>query len=116
MRTARICTPNGAILGASSLLILGLMAVSACSAVADAKTGPRAPEKIYDTTCGYCHGHNVGPIIKGRKLPAAAIEVFVRNGNGAMPAFKPTEITPEELTTLAQWISNSEVDDTEHGQ
>lgn len=77
---------------------------------------PRDPERIYRTTCGYCHGHNVGPIIRGRALPPEAIEIFVRNGNGAMPAFRPTEISPAELTALARWISTSKADPKEHGQ
>ena len=77
---------------------------------------PRGPEYIYDRTCGYCHGHNVGPIILGRGLPPEVIETFVRRGNGAMPAFKPTEITDAELAALADWISQAEADEAEHGQ
>lgn len=77
---------------------------------------PRGPQFIYDRTCGYCHGHNVGPIILGRNLPPQLIESFVRHGNGAMPAFKPTEITDAELAALARWISTADQDETEHGQ
>ncbi|WP_421836760.1 c-type cytochrome [Novosphingobium sp.] len=77
---------------------------------------PRAPDAIYAKTCGYCHGHNVGPVIRGRSLPAEAIEMIVRHGQGAMPAFKPTEISPAELSALAKWISASKADSKEHGQ
>ena len=107
---------RGGMLAASALLISGFGLISACGSIADARTGPREPEKIYDSTCGYCHGHNVGPIIKGRNLPPEAIEYFVRHGSGAMPAFRPTEITPDELAALANWISASKEDETEHGQ
>ncbi len=77
---------------------------------------PRAPEYLYERTCGYCHGHNVAPIIRGRKLPAAVTSALVRSGNGAMPAFKPTEITDQELEALAQWLATAEADPEEHGR
>ena len=86
------------------------------SAQASYEITPREPEFLYDRTCGYCHGHNVGPVLKGRNLSPALIEYFVRNGNGAMPAFKPTEITNRELAALAQWLAAAPVDSTEHGQ
>lgn len=76
----------------------------------------RTPEALYATNCGYCHGHNVGPIIRGRNLPPQLIEYMVRNGNSAMPAFKPTEVTPAELAALAEWISRSAADPKEHGR
>ncbi len=76
---------------------------------------PREPEYLYARTCGYCHGHNIAPIIRGRNLPPAVIESIVRSGMGAMPAFKPTEITNTELEALAEWLSQSEVDPEEHG-
>lgn len=77
---------------------------------------PRIPEVVYAKTCGYCHGHNVGPVIRGRGLPAEAIEMIVRHGQGAMPAFKPTEISLAELSALAKWIAASKADTKEHGQ
>lgn len=104
--------------------ILGL-AVATCAISLSLATGGlaqepasagRAPEAIYAGNCGYCHGHNVGPIIRGRKLPPQLVEHMVRNGNGAMPAFRPTEITPAELAALARWISQSADDPKEHGR
>ncbi|MEO5707915.1 MAG: cytochrome c [Alteraurantiacibacter sp.] len=77
---------------------------------------PRDPQVIYDRTCGYCHGHNVGPILLGRRLPAAVVSAIVRSGNGAMPAFRPTEITDVELAALATWIETASTDTTDHGQ
>lgn len=85
-------------------------------AASTATETPRDPAYVYRTTCGYCHGHNVGPVIRGRALPPETIEYMVRNGNGAMPAFRPTEISPAELAALAQWISTSKADPKEHGQ
>jgi mono/diheme cytochrome c family protein len=78
--------------------------------------GERAPEEIYAKTCGYCHGKNVGPVIRGRALPAEAIKLMVRSGPNGMPAFRPTEITNSELDKLATWISTSKADPKEKGQ
>lgn len=103
------------------------LALAACTAMAAGMGGsaraqatyevqPRAPEYLYARTCGYCHGHNVAPIIRGRNLPAPVIAAMVRSGQGAMPAFKPTEITNAELQALAQWLSTAPADPREHGQ
>ncbi|WP_144095969.1 c-type cytochrome [Croceicoccus sediminis] len=77
---------------------------------------PRAPEKIYAQTCGYCHGVNVGPVIRGRELPPEVTKAFVRMGPNAMPAFRETEISNEELDALATWLQQSEADPKERGQ
>jgi len=82
----------------------------------DASTPARTPEQIYTTNCGFCHGHNVGPIIKGRGLPPEMVTYMVRHGAGAMPAFKPTEVTPEELKALGVWIFKSKADQAERGK
>ncbi len=76
----------------------------------------RSPEQVYAKVCGYCHGRNVGPIILGRGLPAEAVHYIVRHGQNAMPAFRPTEITPGELDALSQWVSQSPARKEEHGQ
>lgn len=78
--------------------------------------GERAPEIIYSKICGYCHGRNVGPVIRGRALPVDAVKFIVRNGQNGMPAFRPTEITSAELGALATWISASKADPMEKGQ
>ncbi|KPL67823.1 hypothetical protein SZ64_06665 [Erythrobacter sp. SG61-1L] len=103
--------------GLAGIVALAMPAYSATVGDGGANApAPREPERIYRTTCGYCHGHNIGPIIRGRALPPEAIEAMVRSGNGAMPAFKPTEITHVELAALARWISTSKADPKEHGQ
>ncbi len=95
-------------------LAVGLSA--SASAQATYEIEPREPAYLYARTCGYCHGHNIAPIIRGRSLPPAVIQSIVRSGMGAMPAFKPTEITDTELEALSAWISQSEADPEEHGQ
>ena len=76
----------------------------------------RSPEQVYSAVCGYCHGKNVGPVIRGRGLPAEAVEYQVRHGLNAMPAFRATENTPAELKALAAWLQTSTADPKEHGQ
>jgi mono/diheme cytochrome c family protein len=76
----------------------------------------RTAEQVYASTCAYCHGANIGPVIRGRALPAAMVEMTVRQGRNAMPAFRPSEISPAELNDLAQWIEASAVDPKEKGQ
>lgn len=72
----------------------------------DAKLA-QGPEGTYSRTCGYCHGTNVGPILLGKGYPPEAITYMVRNGKGAMPAFRPTEISEAELQALSKWVSTS---------
>jgi mono/diheme cytochrome c family protein len=76
----------------------------------------RSPEQVYSAVCGYCHGQNVGPVIRGRGLPAESVELMVRHGLNAMPAFRPTEISPAELKALAVWVEKSAPDPKEKGQ
>jgi mono/diheme cytochrome c family protein len=95
-------------------LALGLIVAAACGRAA-ADTASRPPERIYATNCGYCHGHNVGPLIRGRGLPSDYVATMVRHGRGPMPAFRQTEISPAELDALARWISASRPDPREHG-
>lgn len=116
MAHSGVAVPLGLLVMALSLCGGALALSGKAKAQASYEVEPRSPQFIYDRTCGYCHGHNVGPIILGRQLPAAVVSAIVRSGNGAMPAFKPTEITDTELRALSQWISASDADDGEHGQ
>ncbi|KHS45001.1 MULTISPECIES: cytochrome c [Novosphingobium] len=105
----------------TALAIAGatLLALAA-PAIASQKLGEtqpiRAPETVYAKTCGYCHGRNVGPIILGRAIPAESVKYIVRHGQNGMPAFRPTEVKPEELEALAAWIEKSDARKGEHGQ
>jgi len=98
---------------AAGPLVIGL-ATSASGSVS--ATSSRPPEKIYATTCGYCHGSHVAPLIRGRGVPADAVIQIVRTGPAAMPAFRPTEITDAELKSLAQWLQESKADPKETGK
>jgi mono/diheme cytochrome c family protein len=101
-------------------LALGIVTLAGGAAFAGQKLGQpqseRAPEEIYTKTCGYCHGKNIGPVIRGRALPGDAIKTIVRHGQNGMPAFRPTEITNSELEKLAQWVSASKADPKELGK
>lgn len=91
-------------------------AALAAGRAAETPLAGRPPERVYAVTCGYCHGHNVGPIILGRRIPAATVQAMVRGGRGAMPAFRPTEITNAELAALSRWIEKSKANPKEHGK
>lgn len=64
--------------------------------------------EIYAKICAYCHEAQVGPQIRHRDLPAAYIRAVVRNGNRAMPAFRPSEIDDESLVKLADFIATKD--------
>ena len=62
---------------------------------------------VYAKTCAYCHDHGVGPVLRGRGLPAPLINVFARNGIRSMPAFREAEIDDAALAMLADYISKN---------
>lgn len=102
---------------AATLLAVGLGgAAYAASQKLGEPLGQRSPQKVYASTCGYCHGTNVGPIILGRKLPADYVQQMVREGRNAMPAFRPTEVSPEELAALSKWIEQAPANPQEKGK
>jgi mono/diheme cytochrome c family protein len=63
--------------------------------------------QVYQQVCIHCHETNVGPAITGRGLNLPVVKHFVRNGNNAMPAWRPTEISDTELERLAVWLEAS---------
>ena len=108
---------RGVFAGAIALLAIPLLGAAAPgSQPLGATLAQRAPQKMYASTCGYCHGVNVGPVILGRHLPADYVRQMVRGGRNAMPAFRPTEISPAELDQLAQWVSAAPANPQEKGQ
>lgn len=64
-------------------------------------------EQIFDKVCQYCHTHDVGPVLTGRSLPPEYFATIARNGLRAMPAFKPTELSSEDLAKVANYLSES---------
>lgn len=105
-----------ATLWAAACAALAAGAPAGARAQGDASAAPRAPAAVYAQTCGYCHGANVGPVILGRALPAPMIMATARSGRGAMPAFRPTEISDAELAALAAWVAASQPAQGEHGK
>jgi mono/diheme cytochrome c family protein len=90
-----------------------LLACTAALATSTVCASDRTPEKVFEDTCAYCHGHYIAPGITvieqilGRGLPPALTKTYVRNGLGRMPAFRVTEISDSELEALAKWIETS---------
>lgn len=93
-------------------LFVIIFATSNAWSAQDEKSSPgfawKDGAEIYAKICAYCHEAQVGPQIRNRDLPAAYIRAVVRNGNRAMPAFRPSEIDDESLVKLADFISKKE--------
>lgn len=107
-----VCPAGGEVLNR----IRFLLAAAAGALASGAAAADRPPQVVYAQTCGYCHGANVGPVIRGRGIDAGAIVYIVRHGQNAMPAFRQTEIGPSELDALAGWIEQSAADPAERGR
>ncbi|MCF7981921.1 MAG: cytochrome c [Pseudomonadales bacterium] len=67
----------------------------------------RSGERVYQAVCQYCHETGIGPKLTGRQLPSAYIQHVARNGLRAMPAFRITEISHQELASVAKLIETS---------
>lgn len=95
-----------------SFMFTVIFAISNAWSAQDEKNNPgfawKDGAEIYAKICAYCHETHVGPQIRHRELPAAYIRAIVRNGNRAMPAFRPSEIDDESLIKLADFISKKE--------
>lgn len=89
---------------AKTLLLLSLVVYFPAGQSAEPA---RSGEGIYQVVCQYCHDTGIGPQLKGRQLPSVYIQHVARNGLNAMPAFRPTEISDQELTGLAAFIEIS---------
>ena len=70
-------------------------------------------EQIFDKVCQYCHTHDVGPILTGRDLSPAYSIAIARNGLNGMPAFRPTELSAEDLEKVATYLSESPSEDSQ---
>lgn len=90
----------------AACLALPLMMLTS-HAVADGDGSWKGGENVYAKVCGHCHENLVGPVIKGRQLPAPYITAIVRNGFRAMPAFPASFIDDKALQQVADYISQS---------
>jgi mono/diheme cytochrome c family protein len=97
----------------ASLLAVGMVAGSAWAAP------QQAPEQgfawkdgaeVYNKVCALCHDTAVGPSILGRGHDPIYIQLMVRNGSRAMPAFRASEIDDESLKKLAEYVSKTAAD------
>lgn len=98
----------------AGLLLAMIMSAGMAMEAAQAAAGESTPAafrwkdgaEVYAKVCGYCHdGGKVGPQLLGRALPPPYIQMVVRNGNRAMPAFRAAEIDDESLRKLADFVS-----------
>lgn len=94
----------------------------------EAATSSARGEAVFRKVCAPCHGAGPGidgsPLLPGtaklqakyqaavpaalenrRDLNAAALRAFVRNGVGAMPRFRKTEISDADMDAMAVWLA-----------
>jgi mono/diheme cytochrome c family protein len=80
-------------------------------------TGP----EVFERHCVHCHGASdeapgtrqlartrgeaLALLTERKDLPAAYIEVIVRNGLRAMPAFVPSDLTDTQLKALSDFLA-----------
>ena len=85
------------------------IAVALLSALAFAVDGGNWKDgaDVYAKICAYCHDVGVGPAIKGRQLPAEYTRLIVRQGLGAMPAFRSSFLDDKALQALGEYLSKS---------
>ena len=66
--------------------------------------------EVYTKVCALCHETKTGPTIRGLGLDPLYITLIVRNGSGAMPAFREAEIDDQTLEKLAAYVSKQAAD------
>ena len=86
-------------------LTAGLISYLFAARMARADDPPRDPERVYAVTCRYCHDNGIGQVLRGAKLPPERIQLAVRQGYVAMPAFAPSFITDAELADLVKLLT-----------
>lgn len=62
------------------------------------------PARIYDKVCVYCHETTVAPPLLGRNLEPDYVRLVVLSGLRAMPAFRPTDFSEDELIALGRFV------------
>lgn len=61
--------------------------------------------KTYQDRCVFCHETNVGPSLRGRGLDPGYVKLVLRNGSRAMPQFRATEVSEQELAQLTAYLA-----------
>lgn len=86
------------------MLIAVCMSAAATVAAADSSGEWQSGQEAYDKVCSYCHDHGIGPLIKGQATLPELVQLMVRSGSGAMPAFRRTEIDDKTLAEIIAYI------------
>lgn len=110
------------------LLLFSALAFSAPPAKGAGDEQGAPGQRVFQRVCAPCHGEGPGldgsPQLPGtaalqrkyegklpavlqqrRDLDAVALKYFVRHGTGAMPMFRPAEITDAEIAAIAAWLA-----------
>jgi mono/diheme cytochrome c family protein len=95
--------------------LAGAICLLFCNSVAMAQSADdwESGEQIFDKICQYCHTQGVGPVLTGRNLPPVYFTTITRNGLNAMPAFRPTELSTDDLQKVAIYLSNTRNEDNQ---
>ncbi|HJV28136.1 MAG TPA: cytochrome c [Aromatoleum sp.] len=86
--------------------VAGIAVAALCVGGSAEASAWRDGAQVYEKVCSHCHEAGVGPVIRGRSLPAEYVQRVVRYGNRAMPAFRPTEIDDASLADIARLINS----------
>lgn len=100
----------------ATLILTALAAVAVVAGVAWAAPQQQTKQgfawkdgaEVYAKICALCHETAVGPTLRGRGLDPTYIQLIVRHGNRAMPAFRASEIDDQSLAKLAEYLSRAE--------
>jgi mono/diheme cytochrome c family protein len=96
-----------------TVLVAGLIVMATGAMGADQKDVSQAGfswkdgAEVYTKICALCHETAVGPALRGRGLDPLYINLIVRNGSRAMPAFRASEIDDQSLEKLAEYVSKA---------
>ncbi|MBW6418794.1 cytochrome c [Celeribacter sp. PS-C1] len=72
--------------------------------------GDRTGARLAQNTCFQCHGTGVGPDLRLQKLEFETLRHVTRHGLNAMPAFRESEISDDELRQVAAYIASLRVE------
>ncbi|KAB0265574.1 c-type cytochrome [Microvirga brassicacearum] len=98
---------NGPLLPLASITAAAACLAAAGPLHAQADGRWRDGEQVYVKVCGHCHESGVGPVLKGRGLPAEALAPITRHGLSAMPAFRAAEIDDQALQALGDYLAQT---------
>jgi mono/diheme cytochrome c family protein len=89
------------------LLVPGLLLAPAAPGAPATGSSWQSGAQVYAKVCHYCHDAGVGPVLLGRQLPPEYVQLMVRRGLRAMPAFPASFIDDAALADLGRHIQQS---------